>query len=148
MGLLDSLLAASQGSGLLGGLPASWQYQNPTAPAPPVAAPAQPNGPINTMNIGGYQMPQFGTVADYTPASATAEPNAPTQDYPPPIAQPQSPGNQAGFLDRLNAGLQSIGHGGSIVGALTGNLTDPQTIAQAQQKQVQNLTLQALVKKG
>jgi hypothetical protein len=29
MGLLDSLLASSQGGGLLGGLPASWQWQNP-----------------------------------------------------------------------------------------------------------------------
>ena len=29
MGLLDSLFSASQGGGLLNGLPASWQYQNP-----------------------------------------------------------------------------------------------------------------------
>lgn len=36
-------------------------------------------------------------------------------------------GGGDGFLSRLNTGIQSIGNGGSILGAMTGNYTDPQT---------------------
>ncbi len=45
---------------------------------------------------------------------------------------PPALGGQAGgnFLDRLSQGFQSIGNGGSILGAITGNRTDPQSIAQ------------------
>lgn len=37
-------------------------------------------------------------------------------------------GGTDGFFDRLNAGLQSVGRGGSLIGALTGNYTDRQSI--------------------
>jgi hypothetical protein len=69
-------------------------------------------------------------------------------NLPPPTAQtpgytaPQAGGT--GFLDRINAGLQSVGNGGSIIGALTGNFTDPVT----KTNQAMNMTQHALVKRG
>lgn len=60
-------------------------------------------------------------------------PQAAPQPVPQPVAQPAPPVSQAsspleglgGFLNRLDSGFQSIGNGGSIIGALTGNNTDP-----------------------
>jgi hypothetical protein len=101
----------------------------PPAPAPPPAATAARPGPINMMPIGGgpgaYQMPQFGTAADYTPAKAQGAL---------PAAQPQP---APGFGDHLVAGLQSFAHSNGLVPALangvtsliTGHRTDPQGIA-------------------
>jgi hypothetical protein len=101
----------------------------PPAPTPPPAATPPRPGPINMMPIGSgpgaYQMPQFGTAADYTPAKAQGAL---------PAAQPQP---APGFGDHLVAGLQSFAHSNGLVPALangvtsliTGHRTDPQGIA-------------------
>lgn len=108
---------------------------------PSTYAPSQPNNPIA---VGGYQMPRMGNPDQFQPQQAMMPPNAqPTQGQGTPQApqQPQQPappeslppalgGQQGGFLNNLSAGLQSIGNGGSILGAITGNRTDPQSIAQ------------------
>jgi hypothetical protein len=105
------------------------QAPTPPAPTPPPAATPPRPGPINMMPIGSgpgaYQMPQFGTAADYTPAKAQGAL---------PAAQPQA---APGFGDYLVAGLQSFAHSNGLVPALangvtsliTGHRTDPQGIA-------------------
>jgi len=177
MGLLDTLLATSQGAGLLGGLPASWQWQpspasstqellsalqnaphaaiggastspaNGMMPQPAVAAPPQPApiaaavpqpGPVNSMPIGSgpgaYRMPQLGTAADDAVAAAGPQAGLPPQGQAAPASQSLpavlAGSHPAGFLERLNNGLQSLAHGGSLLGTLTGNLTDRSTLAQ------------------
>lgn len=213
MGLLDALFSGDAGTGLLGGLPATWQYQNPAddpskkdreflaalqqdpsvgnnlvapqspfGPVPQMAAPPQPQspftggaapimgapsgpamfaqpqpgaqppqapapapapvpmqpgpqvapqqaGPINTMNIGGYKMPQMGTVADYTPDDSATPPNArPTQGQlpagpatPPSFLQPPSSG---GFGAAGRGALANMQGGplGMIAGAIAGGM--------------------------
>lgn len=123
---------------------------------PPQAAPEptpQQDGPINSMDIGGYKMPQFGSAADYTPTTTPANAQ-PTQGTLPPAAgapqdlPPALGGQQPGFFDRLNSGLQSIGHGGSLIGALTGNRTDPTSISQQNLRAQYQAIAQTLVKNG
>lgn len=116
---------------------------NASWPAGPVGAPqqnAQPS-PLDTA-----QWP-------HGPVGAPSQANAqmiPQQPPPVILANPTQPASQpgalsaGGFFDRLNTGLQSVGNGGSVIGALTGNMTDP--VSQA--KKTQNLTLQALIQKG
>jgi hypothetical protein len=98
--------------------------------------------------VGGYQMPRVGDAAQFTPDPAAIPQNAqpapqqPATDFSAQSRQPQQPlppafGSQgSGFLDRLSQGFQSIGNGGSILGALSGNLNDPQSVAK------QNLSAQ------
>lgn len=113
------------------------------APAPQPAAPptdmsSQNVAPTRTLDVGGYQMPQFG--------------NAPEQAAIPQAAQPaqyQQPGTRPAFLgpqspdlgDKLSAGLSGFGAGGKsggLIGALTGGISgfasgqssDPRVIAQ------------------
>ncbi len=124
--------------------------RSPFVNAPPAAVPfsagptmqpqkpaAQPqmtagNGQVNDAFVDGYPMPRIGSVADYTPQAPT---DVSAQSRQPQMAQPQQlppafgRGGE-GFFDRLNNGLQSIGNGGSIIGALTGKQTDPQSISQ------------------
>ena len=124
MGLLDSLLAASQGGGLLGGLPASWPWQPGPGGSTQDLLPALQNAP-DAANGGALAPPVNGAVA------APPQP-APPQPAPAAAALPAALGGNppAGFLDQLNSGLQSLAHGGSLLGALTGNLTDRSTLAQ------------------
>jgi hypothetical protein len=110
---------------------------------PSTYAPSQPSNPIA---VGNYQMPRLGNPDQFLPQQAMTPPNAtPTQGQVPQMlgAQGQEQslppalgGRPDGFFDRLNTGLQSIGNGGSLIGALTGNRTDAQSVAQ------QNLTAQ------
>lgn len=126
--------------------------------APPVSFADRFNALPNAapIAVGDYQMPRIGPVSQFAsdpsllPQNATSTQGALPQGQPPQMAPAQQPqpspqqeqalppalaGLPAGnFLDKINAGLQSLGHGGSIIGALTGNRTDPQSIAQ------QNLT--------
>lgn len=101
----------------------------PTASVPEQATP---------MQIGGYQMPRVGSEMQYAsiPSNATPTQGQMPQQAAQPAFTPSFGNNGAGFFDRLNAGLQSIGNGGSVIGAITGNRTDPQSIAQQQQGQL------------
>lgn len=89
-----------------------------------------PQGPVGAPRNAMAYAPQ---PAPYMPQSTPAAP---------PPYMPQNSGG--GFLDRVNAGLQSLGNGGSIIGALTGNFTDPVTRG----NQALNMTQQALVARG
>lgn len=105
-----------------------------------IATQPQPAAPIA---IGGgqnpYMMPRMGGAADYAPQPGSTDISAQSRQMAPqgqpqmqqqpnlPPAFGQNPGN---FLDKLNMGFQSIGNGGSVIGALTGTRTDPQSIAQ------------------
>lgn len=63
-----------------------------------------------------------------TPQAQPMQPEAqpmPAQPLPPALG-----GHPGGFLSSLSRGLQSIGNGGSVLGAITGNYTDPQSTAQ------------------
>lgn len=76
---------------------------------------AQPD--TNPIAVGNYQMPRVGNPDQFQPQQVNI----------PPAAQPaqgQMPQQSPGFFDRLNAGFQSIGNGGSLIGAATGNYTD------------------------
>jgi hypothetical protein len=124
-------------------------------PAQPVAAaslaPVAPQaGPINTMAIGNYQMPQFGTAADYTPTAtipANAQPtqgaatDAPDQPLPPALggSAPKNP-----FLH----GLQSVLRGGGIFSAMNGTYNDPKSIAQQNLKSQYDAIRQTLITNG
>lgn len=104
-----------------------------------------PMGPVGAPSQAMAQMPQGSPLAaapQAGPMASGPQNNAPLAA--PAMAAPQGPG----FFDRLNTGLQSLGHGGSIIGALTGNLTDPTSVAKAQQAQVANVTAKALIGKG
>lgn len=64
----------------------STQPQAPAAPQPTPMQPQQPTNQVNDINVGGYQMPRLGSVADYTPqarptdvSSQSRQPQAPEQ---------------------------------------------------------------------
>ncbi|TGN75971.1 hypothetical protein EOW77_0032405 [Bradyrhizobium yuanmingense] len=113
------------------------QYGGPVMPA--IVPANQPNaidsapwpqGPVGAPRDAMAQAPH---AAPYMPQST------------PPAPAPYMPQNSGGnFLDRINAGLQSLGNGGSIIGALTGNYTDPVT----KTNRALNMTQQALVARG
>jgi hypothetical protein len=111
--------------------------------------------------VGGYQMPRVGDAAQFTPDAAAIPQNAqpapqqPATDFSAQSRQqPQQPlppafGSQgSGFLDRLSQGFQSIGNGGSILGALSGNLNDPQSVAKQNLSAQYNAIRQALLANG
>jgi hypothetical protein len=92
----------------------------PQPEQPPQAAP---------MQVGNYQMPRIGNPDQFVPQQAMTPPNAqPTQGQ-----MPQQ--GLGGFLNSFSENLQSIGNGGSLIGALTG-------------QQPNNQTAQFLVSKG
>lgn len=100
------------------------QFAQPQAPAPqppqaaaPVPAPVQApqDSPINNMQIGGYQMPQFGSAADYTPTTSIPANAQPAQGQLPAQNQGLPPAFGGGnYLDRIN-------NGGSLIGSLFGD---------------------------
>lgn len=85
----------------------------------------------NPIAVGNYQMPRVGNSDLFepqqvnTPANAQPAQSQTQQNLPPAFGR-----NPSGFLDQINNRLQSIGNGGSVIGALTGTLTDPQSVAQ------------------
>ncbi len=98
----------------------------PAAPAPqPMQAPQ--DSPINSMNVGGYQMPQFGSAQDYTPqpsqvASApstdiSAQSRQPLQQLPPALAA--QPGGFGGAMQGFAANAHN-GPLGMLMGAAGG----------------------------
>jgi hypothetical protein len=99
-----------------------------------------PQGPVGAPRDAMAQAPR-----PYMPQSTPLTPAPYMPQSAPPAAaayMPQASGG--GFFDRINAGLQSIGNGGSVIGALTGNFTDP--VARATQGA--NMTAQALIARG
>lgn len=80
-------------------------------------------------------------------APVAPQPQPQPQSQPSPFLQGQmlEPPNA---LDRFNQGLQSIGNGGSIIGALTGRRTDPQSMALAVQNQTLSAKYQGLIAAG
>jgi len=108
--------------------------------APPSQQPAQPAQPPQAapIAVGNYQMPRIGMADLYQPQQANIPPNAqPTQGQMPPMQQAQPSqlppafgGMEGGPLDRIARGLQSMGNGGGLIGALTGNYTDPVSMQQ------------------
>lgn len=125
------------------------QYGSPSPMNANAAAP-MPIVPANQPNaIDSAPWPQGPVGAP--PQNAMAQAPGPTPAAPPPtimagggLGAPQPPGENLGFFDRLNAGLQSLGNGGSIIGSLTGNYTDPVSKA----NQALNMTARALVARG
>jgi hypothetical protein len=149
-GLLDSIFPGASGGGLLdflrnnamnqqfGSGLQSDQAQYGSSMGGGVAQSGQPQiSDANARTLSPLDNAQWPQGPVGSPYQANAQMAQPSQA---PAPQSQAPG----FADRLNAGFQSIGNGGSIIGALTGNHTDPVS----QNRQTQNLTLQALVQKG
>lgn len=114
MGLFDSFQFSPQsysgGGGLLDSLLQQIQYQNP---------PSNGLAPDRTVDVGGYQMPQFGNPPPPDPAAIPQ--NAQLAQYVPP--QPPAQQEGPGIIDRLGAGLAGFGaggRGGGLIGAIGG----------------------------
>lgn len=118
------------------GVPVGPTQQAPATPAAP-QAPTPEDGPSGYMKVGDYNMPQFGPRELYQPQQAQLPPNAsPTQGQMPQQQQVSLPpalggGQQSNGFIRA---LQSIGNGGGLVSALTGNYNDPVSIQRANLK--------------
>jgi hypothetical protein len=136
-GLIDQLLA----SGALSPIPPSAGFpgapgQAPaSAAAPPVVAADDDEAPAapaqaSPLAIGNYQMPRIGPTAAFTPQPAPM----PQQPAAAPAAAP-SPLDI--IRSHLDAGAQSFGHGGGLIGGtaalITGQRHDPQNEAHQQQ---------------
>lgn len=155
-GLLDGI---NLGNGNIGGLldflkNNAWQQSvSPMLPSdvaqygsPAMSANASATMPIvpanqpNAIDSAPWPQGPVGAPRDAMAQAPQATPYMPQSTAP----APYMPQNGGGFLDRVNAGLQSLGNGGSIIGALTGNYTDPVTRG----NQALNMTQQALVARG
>lgn len=119
--------------------------------------------PAQPIAIGNYQMPRMGTAPQFAGDPAALPQNAqsaqgqmppqaaPMQAPPAPQTQQLPPalgGQQDGFLNNLSAGFQSIGNGGSLIGAITGNRTDPQSQAQQNLGAQYKAVMQTLIDGG
>jgi hypothetical protein len=142
-GLLDRLLASVAAPTTPGpGFPQT--AAAPTA-TPPVVASDDVDTPAQAspINVGGYQMPRIGDAAGFTlpppfdpatgehvaPAPAAAPMQQPTQPAQP-AANPLS-----AFFNKAADGLESVAHGGSLLGVLRGQPTDPHSVQQRQLQQ-------------
>lgn len=118
-GLLDYLYSPSTYSGD-GGLLS--RLMPSTAMIPQSQGFPQAEQP-NPIAVGGYQMPRLGNPDQFVPQQAMTPPNAmPTQGQ-----APQQPQGFGGFLNAFNENLQTLGNGGSLIGALTGQQPNNQT---------------------
>jgi hypothetical protein len=113
--------------------------QPQAAPAPQEAPTAPIDGPDRTINIGGYQMPQFGSAPQMaggpqSPTDVSAASRQPGQAAPqnlPPAFGSEGDGNFA-------AGLRNFGSPGGLInkvadaveGFTTGRRTDPTSVKQ------------------
>lgn len=157
MGLLDALLSGgNSGGGLLDFLRnnAMGQQMGPGLQSDQ-AQYGQPMNAMAQMQPNAQASPFDNAQWPYGPAGAPSQANAQAipQQPPPVIPQPQqAPQPQGpGIGDRLMAGLQSFGNGSvlnGIQGFSSGQRADPTGVAQQQTQQVQNQTLQALIRKG
>lgn len=143
-GLLDYLFDPNTYGDQRGGLLARLQPMLGQIPQsagfPGVAQPSPSSEQAGPIAVGdNYQMPRIGNLAQFTPQTRPTDVSA--QSRQPQAAQPTQgqmlqQDQPSGFFDRLNSGLQSIGNGGSIIGALTGNHTDPMAVNRRNQTQL------------
>jgi hypothetical protein len=123
----------------------------PAAPADanaamPAAAP-QPQQ-ASPIDVGGYSMPRVGPAAAFTPPPGQLDPNtgehvapaqaaAPIQLQPAAAPVPQPAQNAwSNFFNKAADGLDSVAHGGTLLGALRGQPTDPASVKQRQTQQL------------
>lgn len=120
-----------------GTTPAAGFVPSPTSPVPPLPpaqtikpTPQPPVDQVNNINVGGYQMPRFGGVADFTPpapqsgatdisAQSRQPPQMPQATQPPQALPPAFGGGSV---------LGRLGHPEGLISKLTGN--DSRSIAQ------------------
>lgn len=151
MGLFDGFQFDPQsfdGGGLLAQLRSQIQGQNQPSPLDNAQWPAGPQGnygQTQNVDVGGYQMPQFGTAPQPDPAAipqnAQLAQLTPQQAQQPPM-QPDGPG----LTDRFGAGLAGFGAGGrtgGLIGALGGAATGFSSGVTPE-----NQTVKALVARG
>ena len=106
--------------------PQQSQSQPQQVAAPSTYAPSQSAQPFRSISIGGYQLPQFGTLADYTPQTpqpptdVSAQSRQPAQEEQAQVLPPAF-GNGSSVLSR-------IGSPDGLIARLTGN--DSRSIAQ------------------
>lgn len=98
--------------------------QNGTPPQAPIAQPPQNGTPpqVNDINVGGYQMPRMGGVADYTsqgPTDVSAQSRQPMQQAPQALP-PALAGQPGGFGGALQ-GFAANAHNGPL-GMLMGTI--------------------------
>jgi hypothetical protein len=148
-GLLDRILASvaatpTPSAGFPGAQPspldnAQWPAGPVGAPtnanaAMPPAAPQPQNDPIA---VGNYMMPRIGSGFDLPPGQL--DPDTGEHVAPAPAAAPQPAAAPASnpfssFMNRAADGLESVAHGGTILGALRGQPTDARSVQQRQLK--------------
>ncbi len=130
----------NQGATPVAGLP---QAAPPLPPAQDVAPVVQPPAPPNMMPIGKYNMPQIGSVAEYTPQSGatdfSSQNRAPPQMQTPqglPPAFETNPGGLGaglrGFMNNLHTGPLGAIMGG--IGSAAGMQSDEKQNLSAQYK--------------
>jgi hypothetical protein len=145
-GLLDRLLASVAATPTpSAGFPALPMDANASA-TPPAAAPApQPqNDPIA---VGDYQMPRIGSGFDLPPGQldpSTGEHVGPAPAAAPmqqpaalPAAAPAAPQPEnawSNFFNKAADGLDSVAHGGTLLGVIRGQPTDARSVQQRQLK--------------
>jgi hypothetical protein len=110
MGLLDSILPGQGGGGLLDFLRNNALNQQFNSGLP--SDQAQYGQPIFSSSL---------------PMQANAQMAAPSAPPAPQAPQPSPGGSLTGFLGGLDNAFQTIGNGGSLLGALTGSNTDPRS---------------------
>jgi hypothetical protein len=111
----------------VGAAPTAFAGAPQAAPAPapmPAAAPSAPQ--VNDINIGGYQMPRMGSVADFTPAAPPTDVSA--QSRQPQITQEQPPQSLPPAFGGAGSVLGRLGNPDGLIAKLTGN--DTRSVAQ------------------
>lgn len=103
----------------------------PAAPAPPAQAavpPPEQAGQVNDINVGGYQMPRFGSAADFTPQATQGAPTDVSAQSRQPVVQPQQ--SQQPLPPAFGGGsaLGRMGNPDGLIARLTGN--DSRSVAQ------------------
>jgi hypothetical protein len=108
----------------------------PQQPGPP----QQPQAPQANVSVSSINRPQAPPIQQSVGPPLQIAP----QSSGPGASEPNmfSP-NGTSIFDRINAGFQSIGNGGSIIGALTGNHTDPVTDQRKSQRAIYDAALQS-----
>lgn len=129
MGLFDSLMFQPQADsvqGLLSRLSPSALFQPGQSDGLGSPSPQFAYGQDRNIDIGGYQMPQFGTAPQPNPMDANAQlpQNAQATTGQFPTVAPQQ-AQDAGIGDRILSALSGFGEGGregGLIGAITGGI--------------------------